>query len=222
MLVRAEDGQAIDISADAVRHVVPNQPAPTVYLRVSRIFLGLPTESEAPTMERVAQAGPIAEQAASAQRRTPVEGSDITIPVAEEQLTASVEWGERGRTHIHKRVAFENQRLVVPLTFEEVVVEHIAPEMFDANAQRPDDELIIPVVEERLVVRKEVVVKEYVRVRKQSSVRKYEVRGQVRHEVVNVDETPNPAFGDTAVPLTHERFIGATGATGATEQSPLP
>ena len=67
---------------------------------------------------------------------------------------------------------------------------------------------IIPVLEERLVVQKETVVREYVRVRKQSRERQYQVRGQVRREVVQVDETPNPAFGDENAPLIRERTIG--------------
>lgn len=202
LLVRTPDGQSLDIAADAVSHIVPNQPASTVYLRVSREFLGLsnltaasqsPTSSPAPGMTTTGEL-----------ERKRVEGEDVTVPLSEERLTASTEWRERGRAHIHKRVAYENQQLVVPVNYEEVVVEHLSPESFDADAPRGEDELIIPILEERLVVRKETVVREYVRVRKQMTVKEYRVRGQVRREVVKVDESPDPLFDDQAAPLVHE------------------
>jgi uncharacterized protein (TIGR02271 family) len=187
-----------------------------VYLRLSRADLGLAAEptrrarrrKPQTTPERAAATDESATEAPTtatdAREVSPIEGSDIRVPAAEERLTASTQWRERGHAYIRKRVAYEEQRMVVPLTYEEVIVEHIAPERFDANAPRAADELIIPIVEERLVVRKETVVKEYLRVRKQSQVRQYQVRGQVRHEVVQLDEEPNPSFGDQAAPLTRE------------------
>ncbi|HZC05785.1 MAG TPA: YsnF/AvaK domain-containing protein [Ktedonobacterales bacterium] len=210
-LVQTPEGQTLDIAADAVSHVVPNQPAPTVYLRVSRAFLGLSSLEEAPQSSMpspatdTAMAAPAPGMTTTGEtERERVEGEDVTVPLSEERLTASTEWRERGRAHIHKRVAYENQRLVVPLNYEEVVVEHLSPESFDADAPRAEDELIIPIVEERLVVRKETFVREYVRVRKQMTVKQYQVRGQVRREVVQVDESPDPQFGDQAASLVRE------------------
>ncbi len=237
LLVRALDGHALDISTDIIRHVVPNQPAPTVYLGVSRSFLGLPPADDitpsaasqvgAPAMEPAMEpatsglpdlnAAPVdpASAARDVAERQHATGEDVVMPLSEERLATSSEWAERGQAHIHKRVVFENQRLVVPLNYEEVVVEHLSPEHFDADAPHGDDELIIPIMEERLVVRKETVVREYLRVRKQSAVKQYQVRGQVRREVVRVDETPNPLFADQAAPLVHETAPDATDATDA-------
>ncbi len=191
-------GPAREIPSEAVSHVTPNQSGSIVHVQMSRAALGLTAGGAATPTASVAPAPHTGATAAAT--REVVE--DTALPLAEEQLTASKQWGERGRVHIHKRVQFESQHLTVPLTYEEVVVEHISPERFDANAPRGEDELIIPVMEERLVVRKETVVKEYLRVRKQSHARDYLLRGQVRREVIQVDETPNPAFGD-APPLVH-------------------
>jgi uncharacterized protein (TIGR02271 family) len=214
LLVQTPDGQTLDIAAEAVRRVIPNQPAPTVYLRLSRADLGLTTQPTQRTRRRkplaaeptaVTEGAPaLATEAMDARESSPSEGSDIRVPLAEERLTASAQMRERGRVHIRKRVVYKDQRMVVPLNYEEVIVERIAPERFDAGAPRAEDELIIPIVEERLVVRKETVVKEYLRVRKQSRVKQYEVRGQVRREVVRLDEEPNPAFGDQPAPLARE------------------
>ena len=205
LLVRTASGQALEIASDAVSRVIPDQSGSLVYLRLSRAALGLADAAAAPTATQALPETP--PEAMREAMREDVE--DITLPLAEERLTTSKQWSERGRVHIHKRVQFENQRLSVPLNYEEVIVEHIAPERFDADAPRGEDELIIPVVEERLVVRKETVIKEYLRVRKQSRVRNYQLRGQVRREVIQVDETPNPAFGD-ALPLVRREAADAS------------
>ncbi|HET9111431.1 MAG TPA: DUF2382 domain-containing protein [Ktedonobacterales bacterium] len=230
LLVRALDGHELDISADVVRRVIPNQPAPTVYLGVSRSFLGLapvddiatpfgppvstpaaePTPTGLPNPNAVPADSPSEARDMTGRERATSE--EVVVPRSEERLSASTEWRERGQAHIHKRVVFENQRLVVPLNYEEVVVEHLSPEHFEADAPLAEDEMIIPVMEERLVVRKETVVREYLRVRKQSTVKQYQVRGQVRREIVQVDETPNPLFADQAAPLVHETAPDATDA----------
>jgi uncharacterized protein (TIGR02271 family) len=129
---------------------------------------------------------------------------DVTLPLAAERLNANVRQGERGQVHIRKRVIHERQRAVVPLTIEAAIIEHIPADRFDPDAPRAADELIIPLVEERLVVRKETVVREYLRVRKQSRVERREVSGEVRREVAEVEETPNPAFGEQTAPLIRE------------------
>lgn len=148
-----------------------------------------------------------AKSAKSATASVPGAAADadgLTLPLAEERLTASVLQGERGQVHIHKRVAYEQQRATVPFTIEEAIIEHIPADRFDPDAPRAADELIIPLVEERLVVRKETVVREYLRVRKQSRVERREVSGEVRREVAEIEEAPNPAFGEQTAPLMRE------------------
>jgi uncharacterized protein (TIGR02271 family) len=223
LLVRTPEGQALEVAIEAVSRVTPNQPAPVVHLRLTRAFLGLaPVEAPQAPAPAVTPDGADTTTDTTSMAQEPAAApvgqtsdrdaasDDISVPLAEERLTTSTQWRERGRAHIRKRVAYEDQRLVTPVTYEEVIVEHIAPERFDADAPLAADELVIPVLEERLVVHKETVVREYVRVRKQSRERQYQVRGQVRREVVQVDETPDPAFGDTTAPLAHERIVGPT------------
>lgn len=143
-------------------------------------------------------------QPAGSQPRETAAAGDISVPLAAERLTADVRQGARGHVHIRKRVIHEPRRAVVPLTIEEALIEHIPPDRFDPDAPRAEGELIIPLFEERLVVRKETVVREYLRVRKRSSVRRGEVRGEVRREVAEIDETPDPAYGDQPGPLVRE------------------
>lgn len=142
-------------------------------------------------------------EASHASRERVAEG-DVRLPLAAERLTADVRQGERGHVHIHKRVIHEQKRAVVPVTVEEAIVERIPADRFDPDAPRAADELIIPLLEERLVVRKEMVVREYLRVRKQSSVQRREVSGEVRREVAEVEEATNPAFGEQPAPLMRE------------------
>lgn len=210
LLVRTNDGQMLGIPVTAIDEVLPGQPGAVVRLRMSRAELTSPaivldesvTDAPANVTATTAANAPLTDEAQT------VAGEDIRVPLAEERLIASKQWGERGRVRISKRVERQDQNMVVPLTYEEVTVEHLSPDHFDANAPRDPDELIIPIVEERLVIRKETVVKEYLRVRKQSRVKQYRVRGQVRREVIQVQEAPNPAYAGEALPLARERTYG--------------
>lgn len=224
LIVRDASGHSLDVGANLVARIVPDQPAPHILLSVSRAQLGLGSS------KRRRQRGARVEQSADtaiapvtgvatergATAATPTRESlaegEITLPIAEEHLVTHTRWQERGRVHLRKRVRYEDQRQIVPLSFEEVNVEHIAPDLYDANAAQSPDELVIPILEERLIIRKETVVKEYLRVRKQMRSKDYEVRAQLRHEEAQLEEEANPAFGGEALPLLHD--ASDTGASG--------
>lgn len=109
----------------------------------------------------------------------------MRIPVAEEHLVARKSPVVQGYVRIHKEVGTQEENFTVPVYHEEAIVERIPANQY--KGQQPgDDELLIPVTEERLVVRKETVVREYLRVRKETVSKEYEVKGELRHESLDV------------------------------------
>jgi uncharacterized protein (TIGR02271 family) len=125
----------------------------------------------------------------------------LRVPVRAEELSAGTRQVLRGNVHIHRGVTTADETLVVPVTREETVIEHIAPEDFDETMQLEPDEIVIPVIEERLVVEKRTVVKEYIRVRKNRIVEDREVTGSVRREYVEITAQPSGEVDPASPPL---------------------
>lgn len=109
------------------------------------------------------------------------------IPVWSEALVAEKRPVTVDTIHIHKRVEDVEQRLDVPLEREELVVEHLRSEDYDGHAADGPDEWIIPVHEERLVVQKQTVISEYVRITRRRRTDAREVHDAVRREVVDLE-----------------------------------
>lgn len=130
------------------------------------------------------------------------EQTDIRVPVATEELTADKMPIVRGHVHIHKGIQTEEQHLSVPVYHEEIVVEHIPPERYDASSPPNPDEVMIPLVEERLVVQKQAVIKEYLRVRRQRVEEQRDISDTVRHEVAEITEERSI---DDGAPLLRQR-----------------
>ncbi len=124
----------------------------------------------------------------SRSQATITRGETLRIPLATEQLVAETQPVQRGTIRLHKSVETTEQRLTVPVTHEDVIIERIPADQYDATALANADETIIPIVEERLVVQKQVVTVEYVRVRKRLVTRDEEVRAPLRREVVTIQE----------------------------------
>lgn len=120
----------------------------------------------------------------------PSESATLRVPVAAEELVVHKQPETVGMAHVHKGVEQLAQEMTVPVYHEEAEVERIPAEQFDARAQaegNPND-VIVPVVEERLVVHKESVVTEYIRIRKRLVAAHEQVREQVRREYVTVTQ----------------------------------
>ncbi len=115
-------------------------------------------------------------------------GDDIRVPLREEQLSASTQQSVLGHLRIHKGIESHEERFQVPVLQERAVIERIPPEQYDGKGPRSPDEVIIPILEERLVVQKQTVVKEYLRISKENVSKQMEVRGQVRRETVQISE----------------------------------
>ncbi|MFC7515146.1 YsnF/AvaK domain-containing protein [Herbaspirillum sp. GCM10030257] len=107
---------------------------------------------------------------------TPATGdspTQMTFPVMEEELHVDKRTVETGRgVRIHKTVSQREQTIDQPLMHDELLVEHVTVGRVIAEETPPQmryegDTLIVPVLEEVLVVRKQLMLKEEVHIRRQ-------------------------------------------------------
>lgn len=131
----------------------------------------------------------------------PDDTGDCRIPVIEERATIEKHVIPTGRVRITSRV---DQRLEVlrdELIAQTVAVERVAidREVDSPPAIRSEGNvLIIPVVEERLVVQKRWVVTEELHIRRQQHVEPVEIPVELRSTHVAVERTEAPQQPDAA------------------------
>ena len=124
----------------------------------------------------------------------------LVIPVVEERLEVSRERVETGRVRISKSV--EAREVVVddPLKRESVRVEHVPINQVVTGAvpqvREEGDVTVIPILEERVVTRTELVLVEEVRIHRDHSEYHDPQRVTLRKEVVSVER-----FGEDGRPL---------------------
>ena len=124
----------------------------------------------------------------------------LVIPVVEERLEVSRERVETGRVRISKSV--EAREVVVddPLKRESVRVEHVPINQVVTGAvpqvREEGDVTVIPILEERVVTRTELVLVEEVRIHRDHSQYHDPQRVTLRKEVVAVER-----FGEDGKPL---------------------
>jgi len=118
----------------------------------------------------------------------------VVIPLIHENLQVEKQWVEAGEVVIRKRVEARTETVPVELGFEEVQVERVPVNRVLADGEtlaprQEGDTLVIPVVEEELVVLKRRVLREEVRVSKQRMMRQEQVSDVVRSEQIDVETT---------------------------------
>ncbi|WIG60566.1 MAG: hypothetical protein OJF49_003314 [Ktedonobacterales bacterium] len=127
----------------------------------------------------------------SAPRAEPVASDEqpvLRAPVAAEEMIVRKEPVRLGKVHVHKDVETRQERMSLPMYREQAVIEHIAADQYDGMPSPNPNEVLIPVIEERLVIRKEAVIVEYLRIRKDLVREQHEVVSDLRREVVTVTE----------------------------------
>jgi uncharacterized protein (TIGR02271 family) len=93
-----------------------------------------------------------------------------TIPVHEEQVRVSTRMVDTGRgVRVHKSVTEQPHVLDQVLMHDDILVEHVAIDMIVAADQAPatryeGDTLVVPILEEVLVLEKRVRIKEEIRI----------------------------------------------------------
>ena len=112
---------------------------------------------------------------------------------SEEELRVGIREREAGAVRVRKRVLTERERIVVPKKRVEVTVERIPVEGERAagaagSAEIGEDEIVVPIIEEEVVVEKRPVVKEEIRIRKEVVEDTEVVEEDVRREEIEVDD----------------------------------
>lgn len=127
---------------------------------------------------------------------------DITIiPVMEERVQVGKKVVESGKVHISKSVSEQIESISIPVNHEEVEVERVPVNQYLDSHPEPvrheGDTMIIPVLQEVLVVEKRLLLVEELHITKKQ-VQTEEVRDvKLRKEEVHISRTP---LGDSESP----------------------
>jgi uncharacterized protein (TIGR02271 family) len=120
---------------------------------------------------------------------------ELRVRRVEEELKVGTREREVGAVRVRKRVITDHETIVVPKKRVEVTVEHVPVEGGAVSAEEGtaapeigEKEIVVPVVEEEVVVEKRPVVKEEVRIRKEVVEESEVVEADVRREEVEVDD----------------------------------
>ncbi len=122
-------------------------------------------------------------------------GMATVIPVIREEVAVSRRQVERGGVRVHKRVAEREEVVEQPTFREEVHVERVpigVPVAQEVGPRREGDTLIIPVLEEVLVVEKRLVVKEEIRITTRRVQETEQARVLLREEHIELENIDDP------------------------------
>jgi len=131
--------------------------------------------------------------------RTAADGRQV-IPVLEEELAVSTR--EHSRTvRVHKHVHTREETVEVPVHRDEVVVERVPIDRVVETApqvRRDGDTMVVPVLEEVLVVEKRLMLKEEIRITLRRTAETNPQRVVLRSEevVVERDDESERVVGD--------------------------
>jgi uncharacterized protein (TIGR02271 family) len=114
--------------------------------------------------------------------------NELRVQRTEEELAAGTREREAGEVRVQKNVRTERESVAVPTRHEEVSVERVPLEGEASEAEIGDDEVSVPVTEEEVVVSKQPVVKEELRIRKDVVEDTEVVEEDVRREEIDVDD----------------------------------
>jgi len=120
----------------------------------------------------------------------------IVLPLTEERLDVEKKWVKAGEVIVRREVETQDQTIPVDLAYEEVSVQRIpVGQVFDEEhrpRQRQEgDTIIIPVVEEQIVVLKRYLVREEIRITRKRTMRHEDVKGTVRRDNIFVETQGN-------------------------------
>jgi uncharacterized protein (TIGR02271 family) len=117
-------------------------------------------------------------------------GGDDIIELAEEQLRVSKREVERGRVVVRTRVEERDEIAEAALRQEDVMIERVPvgrPVEAAPQVREEDGVLIVPVLEERLVVTTELILKEEIRITKKDRTEIVREPVRLRSERVEIE-----------------------------------
>jgi uncharacterized protein (TIGR02271 family) len=119
------------------------------------------------------------------------DGGQLRVPILAERLAAAARPIDLGELRVHTRVDEVEETVRRAVERDELDVERVPVNrpLEAPVAQRTEGEwLVIPVMEEVLVVRKQLMLKEEVRIRRQPVTEAQEVRETLRRERVELED----------------------------------
>ena len=116
---------------------------------------------------------------------------EVSMPLAEEQIDVARHSRDAGEVRLHKDVVTEHRRVDVPVTREEVRVEHVPagegrPAVPEGSFEQRTESM--PLTEEEVEIRKRPVVREEVRLQKDRVVEQRAADVDVRSERAEIDD----------------------------------
>jgi uncharacterized protein (TIGR02271 family) len=136
---------------------------------------------------------------------TPELGGEVRVPIHAERLRVGIRRVDRGELRIHKSVDRVPETIVQPIERDEVEIERVRLDrLIDEPAQTREEDgwLIVPVMEEVLVVTKQLVLTEEVRIRTRKVLEEQEVYDVLRRERVEIEDATTDASGQAAAGTT--------------------
>jgi uncharacterized protein (TIGR02271 family) len=147
------------------------------------------SEAERAKERGPAEAAPIPSGVGNVGDRQPEgDSEELRLRRSEEELEAATREREVGAVRVRKRVRTDRERIVVPKKRVEVTIERVPVEGDAAGSEISEDEIVVPIVEEEVVVEKRPVVKEEIRIRKDVVEETEIVEEDVRREEIDVDD----------------------------------
>ena len=179
---------------DPAGHTARIEPSPShpkqwrLRLPNGGIIDPLPEQTLEQTAEGYRLRLPLAQLQQQAER--PGEGESATLPVVEERLNIEKREVERGKVRIRKQVEQHEEQVEVPLEHTRAEVERVEVNRYvdEMPAERREgDTLIVPVVEEVLVVQKRLLLKEELHIRQAKVREEHRETVTLRRERVEVE-----------------------------------
>jgi len=137
--------------------------------------------------------------------QAPPSDGEVVIPVIEEDVVPGVESVKTGGVRVVKHVEKRIRRIDTPLLHEDVEVRRVAVNRVVTEApqvRKQGDTLIVPVVEEEIVVTKRLVLKEEIHLIKHRTTDRFQKTVELDRESAEVRrldpsgrvlDTPRPA-----------------------------
>ena len=120
----------------------------------------------------------------------------LVIPVLRETARIEKREVETGRVRVHTTVTERDEVVETVLQQQDLHVERIPVGRVVAETPAVREEggvVIIPVMEEMLVVEKRLVLKEELRIRRSSGEQPFRETVRLRTEEVSIEQTPSPS-----------------------------
>lgn len=152
------------------------------------------TQADGEAARQAAEAAP-QPTAGEAARGEEAARDEVVIPVLRETVHIGKRRVESGRVRVHKTVSERDEPVEVVLKRQDLEVERVPIGRVVDQAPAPREEagtLIVPVIEEVVVVEKRLMLKEELHIRRKNTERTVRETVRLRAETASVEHVPAP------------------------------